>query len=257
MRVVLVEPGTREILHSQKVPTPADPREGVSQLTQLWKSVGEPRHFGFASAAELQDGRVTRWPSRPEYVGSDLRAAFDSARPLCTDDASAAAYGEYTRTSQSNGGSGVYITVGTGVGGGAVLAGKLWQGHHGIAMDIGHVQVPAAAGVSCSCGASGCVQAIASGRALQREDGATHESRLALASRGLGELLLLLQRILDCPVFILGGGVLHAEPSLLDSIARNACRLGVTGELVRGVLGSYAGAVGVAELAYESGRTTC
>lgn len=249
MRASLVETDTRKILDSQKVRTPSDPAQAVLRLQRLWQDAGSPERFGFASAAELQSGTVTRWPSQPAYVGRNLLAAFPGAQPVCLDDASAAAFGEHNRSSQADGGSSIFVSVGTGVGGGLVLGGRLWGGHRGTAMDIGHVAVPSASLVRCACGSQGCVQAIASGRALQEGDAADRGSRLALAAEGLSELILQLTRILDCPLFILGGGVFDGEPSLVEAVTRRARSLGVTAEFARGVLGTFAGSIGVAEFA--------
>ena len=249
MRASVVEAGTRRVLAARKVRTPPDPGAAVLELQQLWSSAGSPERFGFASAAELDGGTVTRWPSQPSYVGSNLLAAFPGARPVCLDDASAAAFGEHNRSSQADRGSSIYISVGTGVGGGLVLGGKLWEGHRGTAMDIGHVAVPSAAFTRCACGSQGCIQAIASGRALQRQEAAGRESRLALAAAGLSELILQLTRVLDCPLFILGGGVFDHEPSLVEAATFRARGLGVTVDFARGVLGSFAGSIGVAEFA--------
>jgi glucokinase len=61
----------------------------------------------------------------------------------------------------------VMITVGTGIGGGIVLGGKLWRGANGIAGELGHIQmVPE--GHPCGCGRLGCLEQYASGNALVR-----------------------------------------------------------------------------------------
>ena len=61
----------------------------------------------------------------------------------------------------------VMITVGTGIGGGIVLNGRLWRGANGIAGELGHLQsVPE--GHPCGCGRLGCLEQYASGNALVR-----------------------------------------------------------------------------------------
>jgi len=61
----------------------------------------------------------------------------------------------------------VMITVGTGIGGGIVLGGKLWRGANGMAGELGHIQsVPD--GHPCGCGRLGCLEQYASGNALVR-----------------------------------------------------------------------------------------
>lgn len=59
----------------------------------------------------------------------------------------------------------VYLTVSTGVGVGILLDGRLLDGAHGAAGEVGHAPV-ASPGIACTCGSSGCLEAYASGRAL-------------------------------------------------------------------------------------------
>lgn len=61
----------------------------------------------------------------------------------------------------------VMLTLGTGVGGGLVLDGRLYRGASGAAGEIGHTVI-VAGGEPCGCGARGCLEAYASGRALER-----------------------------------------------------------------------------------------
>jgi glucokinase len=62
----------------------------------------------------------------------------------------------------------VLLTIGTGIGGGLVLDGRLYRGHFGIAAEIGHLNV-VPGGRQCGCGNKGCWEQYASGRALVRE----------------------------------------------------------------------------------------
>jgi glucokinase len=61
----------------------------------------------------------------------------------------------------------VMVTLGTGVGGGLVLGGRLYRGATGAAAELGHMVV-AAGGRTCRCGRSGCLESYASGTALER-----------------------------------------------------------------------------------------
>lgn len=61
----------------------------------------------------------------------------------------------------------VYITLSTGIGGGAFLGGKLYRGAHGMAGELGHMVVMSN-GPVCGCGRRGCLEAIASGRGIAR-----------------------------------------------------------------------------------------
>jgi predicted NBD/HSP70 family sugar kinase len=62
----------------------------------------------------------------------------------------------------------VWIYVGTGIGAGIVCAGRLLRGSRGLAGEFGHIPVVAEGGPPCSCGRSGCLEAVASGSAVVR-----------------------------------------------------------------------------------------
>lgn len=80
------------------------------------------------------------------------------------NDANVAAWGEYLA-----GGYGedslVMVTIGTGIGGGMILGGQLWQGVNGAAAEFGHMVI-AMDGTPCTCGRRGCFEAMASATAL-------------------------------------------------------------------------------------------
>ena len=62
----------------------------------------------------------------------------------------------------------VFVTLGTGVGGGVIMDGKVYSGSHGVASEIGHM-VTVAGGEPCTCGQRGCWERYASATALIRE----------------------------------------------------------------------------------------
>lgn len=83
------------------------------------------------------------------------------------NDANAAAFGEYV----INGGgaqSFLFITLGTGVGGGVILDGKIFRGFNGVASEAGHMTL-VHDGELCTCGKAGCWEAYASVTALIRQ----------------------------------------------------------------------------------------
>ena len=61
----------------------------------------------------------------------------------------------------------ISVTLGTGVGGGVILDGKLWRGSHGSAGEIGHTTVDPFSGLKCKCGL-GCLELFASATAIVR-----------------------------------------------------------------------------------------
>lgn len=83
------------------------------------------------------------------------------------NDANAAAYGEYVATAKGKD-SFVLITLGTGVGGGIVLGGKLFRGFNGAGAELGHMAI-VMDGVPCTCGRRGCFESYASVTALIRQ----------------------------------------------------------------------------------------
>ncbi len=87
---------------------------------------------------------------------------------LVENDASAAAYGEYLFGAGQGVKDLVHLTLGTGIGAGLVLDGKLFRGSKGFAGELGHIPL-LPGGPQCGCGRTGCFETLASGRALARE----------------------------------------------------------------------------------------
>ncbi|HPZ87600.1 MAG TPA: ROK family protein [Flavihumibacter sp.] len=118
------------------------------------------------------------------------------------------------------------IIMGTGVGGGLVMDGRVWNGLHGIGGEWGHIFLDESGG-PCYCGKSGCVETILSGPSLQRYyrglggDAISLKEIVALAATGEEKALLTMHRLhhyfgkalsivtnmLDPDVIVIGGGV--------------------------------------------------
>ena len=106
----------------------------------------------------------------PGWEGADLVSELSSAFDVTVaveNDADAAALGEAAWGAGRGVRSFVYVTVGTGIGAGLVLDGRLYRGVQGAHPEIGH-HVIDPAGPPCSCGAHGCWESLASGPALAR-----------------------------------------------------------------------------------------
>ncbi len=106
----------------------------------------------------------------PTLNGSQLPADIQDAIPLPVSfdaDSNAAALAEYRFGAGRNTQRLLVVVIGTGVGGGVVVAGKMLRVWNHLAGSLGHVIVDAQ-GPRCECGARGCVEAKASGRALER-----------------------------------------------------------------------------------------
>lgn len=83
------------------------------------------------------------------------------------NDANAAAWGEFRFGAGSEVKNLVFITLGTGVGGGVITHGVLLRGAQGAGGELGHTTIQAT-GPRCPCGNHGCLEALASGTAIQR-----------------------------------------------------------------------------------------
>jgi glucokinase len=98
------------------------------------------------------------------------------------NDANLAALGEYMYGAGRGLSDIIYITVSTGIGGGIIIGGKIFEGVSGTAGEIGHMTVDLH-GPVCNCGNIGCVEAIASGTAIARQ-----AAEAIAAGRGAGIL---------------------------------------------------------------------
>ena len=83
------------------------------------------------------------------------------------NDANAAIWAEYKFGNAKNLNPVMFFIVGTGMGGGLIIDGKLYRGAHGIGAEFGHMMVKLD-GEKCGCGAIGCIETYASGTALMR-----------------------------------------------------------------------------------------
>ena len=120
---------------------------------------------------------------RDEPLGT--RVASSLNLPVVVEnDANAAAWGEFAFGAAKHVEHMVCITVGTGIGGGVVVDGEMLRGAHGVAAELGHMRV-VPGGHRCGCGARGCWEQYASGRALVREGRAQAESGSLAAAQML------------------------------------------------------------------------
>lgn len=119
----------------------------------------------------VAEGVVVKAPNVPSLDGFRLAAALESElewRVILENDANAAAVGEMWRGAGRGYRSIICVTLGTGVGGGIILDGKLWRGVDGSAAEIGHIGVDPFAGIACPCGSRGCLEVYASATAIVR-----------------------------------------------------------------------------------------
>jgi len=84
------------------------------------------------------------------------------------NDANVAAVGEFVFGAGQDINNMIYITLSTGIGGGAILNGKVYRGSSGNALEIGHMIIDKK-GPLCNCGNYGCIEAISSGTAIVKK----------------------------------------------------------------------------------------
>ncbi|WP_232667706.1 ROK family protein [Pseudonocardia sp. TRM90224] len=221
----------------------------------------------------LASSTFPRWSGRS--LATELGARFRA--PVTVDnDANAFLFGEALAGAATGHPDVLAIAVGTGVGGAIMLRGEIWRGARGMAGEIGHT--PGHGDEICTCGAVGHLETIAAGPSIVRRytarsgerHGVAEIARLAAAgdvvARGvlddagaaIGRAVGMAAVLLDCPVVVLGGGVMRSWALMEDACAaalRASTLGGGVGITVRlGELGPRATALGGAALARKAGR---
>jgi glucokinase len=254
-----------QIRRKVRISTPATTAESVEdgivqavlELVALERGAGhQVAAVGVAAPGFVDAQRSTlRFTPNLPMADRPLRATLGPRIGLpvvVENDASAAAWGEF----RFGGGRGVsdvvLLTVGTGLGGGVVLDGRLLRGAFGIAGEFGHVRI-VPGGLPCGCGNRGCWEQYVSGRALIRQarelarvdreraarmldlaggdpqeiagamvTQAAWEADLAAGEllaelgRWLGEGIADIANVLDPAAVVIGGGVSEAGDLLLE-----------------------------------------
>jgi glucokinase len=126
--------------------------------------------LGCAGLVDSRRGRLLASPNLKRWEGSPIgriaRRAF-GVYTIVENDATAAAYGEYRAGANRGCRHLVFITLGTGVGGGVISDGRVIRGAGGYGGEVGHVAVDPD-GPRCRCGSRGCLEAYAGSYALAR-----------------------------------------------------------------------------------------
>jgi len=148
----------------------------VAAIRQLQEKVAPaPWHlaavgFGVPGIINLPAGVVRRSPNLPGWEDFDLRAALSQHLEVpvtIENDANAAVVGEAWLGAGRGTQHFLMLTLGTGVGGGVIVAGHILHGAHGYGGEIGHIVVDPD-GPLCQCGSHGCLEQFASGTAMAR-----------------------------------------------------------------------------------------
>jgi predicted NBD/HSP70 family sugar kinase len=120
------------------------------------------------------------------------------------NDVNAAALGAHAHLGLDADASLAYVNIGTGIAAGFVLGGRLWRGATGSAGEIGHIPMWSH-GPECACGQTGCVEAAASGRAVDADP-----DRRRDVARSVAWAVQLCAMTIDVDVVALGGGMTEA-----------------------------------------------
>jgi fructokinase len=167
------------------------------------------------------------------------------------------------------------IILGTGVGGGIVIDGKIWSGRHGIAGEWGHNYLDESGG-PCYCGKTGCVETVISGPALERYYAGLSGTRIKLKeiaarhragadplatqtinrlSQFFGKAVSVITNLLDPDLIVIGGGVGNLDELYTDgprALGQFIFNNRVEIPLLRPTLGDSAGVFGAAALVVDS-----
>jgi len=126
--------------------------------------------IGVPGIIDMESGTVRESPNLPDWADYPARSEIEKrlgTRVILENDANSAALGEkWLGAARAFDDVGM-LTLGTGVGGGLVLAGRIWHGMSGMAGEFGHTTVEPH-GVRCGCGNRGCLEAYASATAVVR-----------------------------------------------------------------------------------------
>ena len=170
-----------KIIYSNTVPTRAEMgyEAGVNNIKQaikeLMQETGESAKtieaigFGLPGQIDYKEGIVKNLPNIPGWVNIPLAKIIEDEFSIPTrldNDVRCAALGELNFGAGKGCENLICITVGTGIGSGIVLNGKLVRGASNAAGEIGHIKMDMTGGPLCGCGDYGCFEAYASGPAI-------------------------------------------------------------------------------------------
>jgi len=257
----------------------------------------EVRGVGIGSPGplDLDNGIVIGMPNIRGMSNLPLRdrvsAGLGGVPAILENDANAAAYGEHLCGAGAGRGDMVMLTLGTGVGSGIILDGKVLHGTHGIGAEFGHMIVEPA-GEKCGCGQRGCLERYCSAtyiaelaRRLIEQEGRDSSLKELLAANGginakdinearaagdelaayvwdNGAYYIALACVNICRIFdpdeiVLAGGMVNAGDDLMKPLTEHFRRLHWTlhpprTKIAIATLGSDAGVIGAAGVAWQA-----
>ena len=180
VKIALVD-NKGKIIYSNSIPTRAEMgyeytinnmKEAITELIKETKS--DPKNiesigFGFPGQIDYQKGIVRLAPNIPGWVNVPIAEIMEKQFGIPTrvdNDVRCAALGELNYGAGQGCDNLICITVGTGIGSGLVINGKLVRGASNAAGEIGHIKLDMNGGPLCGCGDRGCLEAFASGPSI-------------------------------------------------------------------------------------------
>ncbi len=236
--------------------------------------------IGVPGFIRMETGVIAGWGNAPAFNGYPIRDQIQKglqAKVILENDANAAALGEKWMGAGKDVNDLVLLTLGTGIGGGIIIGGRILHGALGMAGELGHMTI-SPNGNPCGCGNRGCLEKHASataiaamGRLLNLGTNVTSLEVFQLASDGneralaifraageaLGIALASLINIFNFPLYLLSGGPLPAweffAPAMLAEVERRSFtyRTAPT-RIEKARLGNEAGLYGAAYLPFQA-----
>jgi glucokinase-like ROK family protein len=249
--------------------------------------------IGVPGPVEYRTGRPISPPIMPGWDGYPVRERLANRydAPVWVDnDVNVLALGEWRSGIAAGSDNVVVVKVGTGIGAGIIVDGRLHRGSQGSAGDVGHIQVSEDRDVVCRCGNIGCLEALAGGAAIARDgEAAAREGRslrlrealdrrgtvtaedvaraasfgdpvavelLQAAGRRIGAMLAGVVNFFNPSLVVIGGGVAQSGDVLLaairEAVYARSLPLATRDLLIRrSSLGGLAGVIGASSMVVD------
>jgi glucokinase len=218
--------------------------------------------IGVPGIIDMETGTVHQSPNLPDWTNYPVREEIQrriESQVILENDANVAALGEKWMGIGRDADSMCLFTLGTGVGSGIVLDGKIWHGMMGMAGECGHITVYPD-GVLCGCGNRGCVEQYASATAVKRmaieaiaagkapdlaramsenpefsakvvfqyamQGDAAAKKIFEVVGRSLGLAIAAMINALNLPMYVIGGGAASAweafAPAMFEELRKRS-----------------------------------
>lgn len=265
-----------------------DLQERMKSSRLMGIGIGVPGVINLATGMIRQSPNLPGWNDFP--VRDDIERQL-KAPVILENDANAAALGEKWVGAGKTVSGLCILTLGTGIGGGIILDGRIWHGQDGMGGELGHMTIDPN-GALCGCGNLGCIEAYASATAIlrmahaaiavgrspalrkaaeevgeltaemiyitaQQGDRVSREI-FELVGRSLGVAIGNLINIFNLPLYVLAGGVARGWDAfasyLLDEVQKRSVVYRATQARIEpSQLGAEAGLLGAAYLPFQTG----